>query len=74
MYIPNLRAMAVGEVLKPAKAQQTRHINNPPPNFDIGEHSISGYFGCSGAMIATFREAKLDDPVIIGICKLCGIP
>ena len=36
-------------------------------------HTMSGFYGCSGAMVLTFRNDRKDDPVVIGICKLSQI-
>lgn len=32
-------------------------------------HTISGFFGCSGAMIATWAADAQLEPVVIGLCK-----
>ena len=76
LFKPNQKAFAVGRVLSrddqsellQLPTPQGQHQGSPPAYSELSRvHTISGYFRCSGAMIATFNE--MENLRVVGICK-----
>ncbi len=41
----------------------------PNPYGIRGRHTVSGFYGCSGAPMCVFENGNLESPKMIGICK-----
>ena len=75
LFKPDEKALAVGRVLSrddqsellQLPTPQGQHQGSPPAYSELRVHTISGYFRCSGAMIATFDE--MENPRVVGIYK-----
>lgn len=61
----------VKEVLE-TQAATLEEAQRSTPRAMLGRHTISGFYGLSGAMIAMFRrdgdESKPGRPAVIGLC------
>ena len=69
MFIPHDKTMAVGQICGMQQRLQVEANNAPSCTFALGYHNISGFFGCSGSMIAIFKNRDIDDPAAVGICE-----
>jgi hypothetical protein len=57
--IPEVPKITTGEVVK-AK---------PSLYGEILRHNLSGYWQCSGAMIAFFEDGNIELPCVLGVCE-----